>query len=194
MIGIYKITSPSGRIYIGQTIDINKRQKYYSNGWCKSQIKLYNSIIKYGWLNHVFEIIEECDFIELNNKERYWQEFFDCVENGLNCMYVQTDILPKKLSKETKNKMSLAGKGKIFSQETRDKISIGIKKLNGSYTKYRKERYGTENHATKIILDTQTGIFYIGSEDAAASLNIKEATLRSWLRGDRRNKSYLQYV
>ena len=34
--GIYKITSPSGKIYIGQSIDINKRInvtnfKYYEN-------------------------------------------------------------------------------------------------------------------------------------------------------------------
>lgn len=46
IIGIYKITSPSGKIYIGQSINIEKRwekyQKYIEN--IKNQIKLYNSL------------------------------------------------------------------------------------------------------------------------------------------------------
>ena len=29
MIGIYKITSPSGKVYIGQSIDIERRWKKY---------------------------------------------------------------------------------------------------------------------------------------------------------------------
>lgn len=39
-IGIYKIKSPSNRIYIGQSWDIDKRLNYYKRLLCKSQIKL----------------------------------------------------------------------------------------------------------------------------------------------------------
>ena len=46
--GIYKITSPSGKIYIGQSKDINLRIIYYKNARCKCQQKLYYSILKYG--------------------------------------------------------------------------------------------------------------------------------------------------
>jgi hypothetical protein len=48
MIGIYKITSPSKKVYIGQSVNIEKRKYFYEIGNCKKQIKLYNSIKKYG--------------------------------------------------------------------------------------------------------------------------------------------------
>ena len=59
MIGIYKITSPSGRIYIGQSWDVNKRFKTYKNLQCKGQTLLYKSLSKYGVENHIFEMIHE---------------------------------------------------------------------------------------------------------------------------------------
>ena len=48
MIGIYKITSPSNKIYIGQSIDIEKRFYYYRKLYCLKQVKLYRSFIKIG--------------------------------------------------------------------------------------------------------------------------------------------------
>ena len=64
--GIYKITSPTGKIYIGQSRDILKRIKYYNKQYCKCQTKLYHSIKKHGWNTHVFEIIHKCCESELN--------------------------------------------------------------------------------------------------------------------------------
>ena len=58
MVGIYKILSPSGKIYIGQTWDIKRRFKEYKNPQ-KTQTKIYNSISKYGYENHKFEIVHE---------------------------------------------------------------------------------------------------------------------------------------
>jgi predicted acyltransferase (DUF342 family) len=49
MVGIYKIISPSGKIYIGQTSNWIKRVKKYSRVDCKGQVKLYNSLKKYGF-------------------------------------------------------------------------------------------------------------------------------------------------
>src|SRR6478736_5572293 len=43
MIGIYKITSPSGKIYIDQSKNTNIRFRDYKSLKCKKQIKLYNS-------------------------------------------------------------------------------------------------------------------------------------------------------
>lgn len=88
MIGIYKITSPSGRIYIGQSVDLENRQKVYSKLKCKLQIRLYSSLLKYGWVNHKFEIIEECSVEIINDRERYWQEFYNVLgKKGLNCKF-----------------------------------------------------------------------------------------------------------
>ena len=69
--GIYKITSPSGKIYIGQSKDIRRRMQYYNRLNCKNQTKLYNSLLKYGWENHLFEILIECSELELNYLEKY---------------------------------------------------------------------------------------------------------------------------
>ena len=46
--GIYKITNPNGKVYIGQSIDIDKRWNKYKVKNCKPQIRLYNSLNKYG--------------------------------------------------------------------------------------------------------------------------------------------------
>jgi len=71
MIGIYKITSPTNKIYIGQSTNITDRWKrYYKLNHCRNQIKLYNSLKKHGFKNHIFEIIEECNWEELNIRER----------------------------------------------------------------------------------------------------------------------------
>lgn len=89
--GIYKITSPLGRVYIGQSIDIHRRWNSYKklHGTVCSQKKLYRSLSKYRPENHLFEIIEECDKSMLNNREYHWQCFYDVTsDNGLNCLIV----------------------------------------------------------------------------------------------------------
>ena len=40
MIGIYKIVSPSGKVYIGQSTNIERRWKEYKTGLGRGQIKL----------------------------------------------------------------------------------------------------------------------------------------------------------
>lgn len=56
MVGIYKITSPSGKVYIGQSWDIEGRFYYYRKSCAPGQPKLNNSFKKYGRENHIFEI------------------------------------------------------------------------------------------------------------------------------------------
>jgi group I intron endonuclease len=76
MVGIYKITNPKGRIYIGQSVDIIKRKSSYKNLRCKDQISIFRSLKKYGWSNHKFEIIEECFDGELQSNEIYWKQYY----------------------------------------------------------------------------------------------------------------------
>ena len=65
-IGIYKITSPRGKVYIGQSRCVRSRFTAYErvHQSIKSQVRLYSSLKKYGIGNHIFEIIEECLFEE----------------------------------------------------------------------------------------------------------------------------------
>ena len=74
MVGIYKITNPKGKSYIGQSVNINNR-KYAYMAINRRNIgpKIANSLDKYGWENHKFEIIEECSVEQLHKKEVYWK-------------------------------------------------------------------------------------------------------------------------
>lgn len=138
MIGIYKITSPNGKVYIGQSRDLKKRELQYSKylkRHCR-QLKLVNSINKYGWELHIFEIIEYCDFDLLNIRERYWQEFYNSIDNGLNCLYTKTLDKPALFGLETRERMSKSQIGKTRSDshkrkisESKKGISIGIGKI-----------------------------------------------------------------
>jgi hypothetical protein len=104
--GIYKITSPSNKIYIGQSINIQRRFKEYKMLQCVSQPKLYRSLKKYGQEDHLFEIIEECPFEELNERERYWQDKYNVLnENGLNLILTSTNGKSGKHSSNTIIKM-----------------------------------------------------------------------------------------
>jgi group I intron endonuclease len=76
MIGIYKIVSPSGKTYIGQSVDIERRKIQYKNKHCKDQPRIFNSIKKYGWEKHIHEIIEECLIEQLDKKETFYKQQF----------------------------------------------------------------------------------------------------------------------
>jgi group I intron endonuclease len=106
--GIYKITNPKGKIYIGQSEDIYKRWKNYYKLSCNKQIKLYRSLKKYRPKNHKFEILEKCEFENLDCIERYWQDFYDVLnrKKGLNLLLTSCKNKTKKYSKESSIKLS----------------------------------------------------------------------------------------
>lgn len=117
-IGIYKITNPKGKVYIGQSVSIEKRFKTYSKiSQSKTQIKLSKSFYKYGIDNHVFKILEICDIKSLNTRERYYQDLYNVLNKGLNCRLTTTHNKSGKLSKEVKLKMSISQKGRNFTIE-----------------------------------------------------------------------------
>ena len=122
MIGIYKITNPNNKIYIGQSTNIKERFRKYSKLSNKRQIKLYNSFQKYGINNHQFEIIEECSEHILNEREVYWGNYYDVLsDNGLN---LRLGNGRGSCSEETKNKISNSLKGCKKSKEHCLNLSI----------------------------------------------------------------------
>lgn len=85
MIGIYKLTSPTGKSYIGQSKNIKQRLNSYKNLKCKKQAALYNGLCKYGFKNFTVEILEECKEEELNNLEiKYIEDYSTLSPNGYN--------------------------------------------------------------------------------------------------------------
>ena len=124
MIGIYKITSPSNKVYIGQSIDIERRFRHYKRMVCKEQIKIHNSLLKYGVDAHIFEVLELCEIEELNNRERHYQDLYDSVANGLNLLYVKSEHFNGGHSDESKKKISDSLKGRTLTEEHKYKIGL----------------------------------------------------------------------
>lgn len=134
MIGIYKITSPTNKIYIGQSVNIDRRFNKYKRLDCKYQIRLYNSFKKHGVDNHKFEIVVQCSIGLLNYFERIWQDYYDVSsKKGLNCMLTKTNDRSGKYSDVVRKKMSDVKKGKPKSEEHKLKIGLAHK------GKYRSE-------------------------------------------------------
>lgn len=131
---VYKITSPTGSIYIGSTIQrIENRWRYYNFLDCKDQPKLYNSFLKYGVENHTFEIIW-MGYLEFTLMiERMYGDYYNTLKEGLNCQLPGYDDIPKIYSEETIIKMKNAQKGekhhhygKKMSEDVRRKQSLSI--------------------------------------------------------------------
>jgi group I intron endonuclease len=119
--GIYKITNPTSKIYVGQAINIVKRWSEYSlnNSNLSKQPKIYRSLKKYGIDNHKFEIIEECNENQLNEREIYWGEYYNVL--GINGLNLRLGGSEGKLSDETKQKISNKMMGIKRSEETKEK-------------------------------------------------------------------------
>ena len=123
MIGIYKITSPTNKIYIGQSIDIKKRFNQYKNLQCKGQKALYSSLLKYGYDNHKIEVLIECKENELNELERYYQDLFNCVgKNGLNLMLTETESKRRVCSEFFIKNLKELNKNRVWTDESRLKL------------------------------------------------------------------------
>jgi group I intron endonuclease len=83
-IGIYKIENLiNHKIYIGQSVEIEKRwQKHLS---AKDDFVIHRALHKYGKENFSFQIIEECNLLDLDKKEKYWITYYNSlVPNGYN--------------------------------------------------------------------------------------------------------------
>ena len=156
MKGIYKITSPSNKVYIGQSIDIERRFRHYKRMVCKDQVKIYNSFLKYGVDSHIFEIIELCDTKDLNNRERYYQDLYDSVVNGLNLLYVKSEHFNGGHSEESKKKISDSLTGRKLTEEHKYKIGLNnSRRVMSPETKEKHRLNGLGKKASPETIEKQ---------------------------------------
>ncbi len=213
MVGIYKITSPSGKIYIGQSVNIEKRFLSYSKLLrCKTQIKLFRSFLKYEVINHKFEIIEECDIELLNERERYYQDLYDVLNNGLNCKLTNTADKSGKLSEEVKINISKGNIGKKRTEEQKQNISNSLKgrkipeevclkmkhnALNMSEEtklKMSNSRKGGKNPLSKKVICTNTLKIWDSITECSNDLGIRMKLLSRYLNNNHPNKTTIIYL
>ena len=76
--GIYKIENLiNGKVYIGQSIEIERRwQKHLA---ATDDFLIHKALRKYGKKNFSFVILEECDLLELDEKESFWIEKYNSI-------------------------------------------------------------------------------------------------------------------
>lgn len=166
---IYKITSPSGKIYIGQTTSPKIRFKCYKNIQCKSQSLLYKSFVKYGVFNHIFEILEIYDnsisLSVLNDREIFYIKEYK--SNGYKLLNLDEGGKNARKSEETRKKLSEVkiGKykgelnpmyGKNHTKQARLKISIA--NSGRKMTKENREKL-TKTVSKSIIQYDENGNF-----------------------------------
>lgn len=135
LIGIYKITSPIGKVYIGLSINIYLRWKQHKSlSKYDSQYLLNRSLKKYGVENHIFEIVHVLEFYdkdELNFLEAYYGKLFNVTDKRYGLNIRDCGGNNGKHSQETKEKIRVKATGRFASEETRKKFSVlrkGIKR------------------------------------------------------------------
>lgn len=158
MVGIYKITASDGCIYIGQSKEIIKRfSRYKYIKKIKKQPLIDESILKYGFENHIFEVIHELpDDVGRNVLDQYEQLYIELYQNCLVGLLnireggwtgKQSPLTKEKLvkintgikqSEETKEKLRIANIGKKYSEETNRKK--GIANIGKPRSKETKEK------------------------------------------------------
>ena len=127
---IYKIESPSGKVYIGQSKDIKKRYRYHLS-FTNVNTKLGRSYLKYGKERHIFTVVEHCEINNLSDRELYYIDFYDSKRTGLNTLdrnytYLHTEDVNSKIKE---------GVTKSWTSERRENQSkvISEKWKNGNY-------------------------------------------------------------
>jgi len=90
----------------------------------------------------------------------------------------------KVVSDETRKKSSISHKGKKLSEEQKNKISISN---TGKIRPY-------DTKKKKMILNLQTGIFYLGLSEVSSVTNYTIKDLSRKLNGSRKNNTDFIYV
>lgn len=85
--GIYKITNELNQMcYVGQAVNIKKRWQQHIKRAVGAEAlvnnKLYPAMIQDGVENFSFEVIDRCEKNKLNEREQYWQQFYQAKKYG----------------------------------------------------------------------------------------------------------------
>lgn len=122
---IYKYTSPSGKVYIGQTIHQKQRRNSFLNiNRSYGGIKIDRARLKYGVESFDYKILcnveanskQELGFI-LNRLEKMYIKKYDSLYNGYNCNIGGGSAKGYKHTDEQRTKISDALKGRCFTDE-----------------------------------------------------------------------------
>ena len=153
MIGIYKITTPFKEIYIGQSIDLERRIKSHKNKEARN-FKIQSSIKKYGIESHIFEIVQECSINDLDIIEEYWIKKLcknNIMINKAKVDFIYNPIIEESIPKDIENK--IVTRFKIYDKIVclNDGLLYQLEHLQANRTKvFRKLTYNEKRDAYYI--------------------------------------------
>lgn len=128
--GVYLIVSPTNGRYVGSSKNLSKRFNRYKNLACKKQYAIYASLKKYGFENHKFIVLKNCEESEL----LFWERCFGDIylasanfPNGLNIVLPGYDDMPKVLEEKFRQQISVKQIERFKNADERIKTSISTK-------------------------------------------------------------------
>lgn len=126
--------------YIGQSIDFENRKRCHKCNYTKKNYHIYLSMRKYGYENFEYTILMKdrtINYDKLDFWECYFIELFGTLNKNKGYNNDSGGNLNRVCSEEKKKKISESNRGKKVSNETRLKMSVSqrgkIGPLNNSY-------------------------------------------------------------
>ena len=190
---VYKyVNVVNGKVYIGQTTrSLEERHKEHVRHKATAFDK---AISKYGVDAFTCEVLCECETIEeLNEAEKHFIKLYNSlVPFGYNMCEGGDNTTGYKHSDETKQKMSVAKKGKYLgsdhpfhnkthSEETKEQLSKARRgrKLDSEW------RENLAKGHYKKVLCVETGTIYDSIKECAETLNLKATHITRVCKGKR---------
>jgi group I intron endonuclease len=127
--GIYSITAPSQKVYIGSAVNIPQRWRVHLStlrGGKHHNLALQRAFVKYGELNMKFAVLEFCAKEVLIEREQFYMDVV-VRSSKYNIAQVAGNCLGVKPTAETRAKMSAARLGKTHTAEARAKMGAAKK-------------------------------------------------------------------
>jgi group I intron endonuclease len=126
---LYRLTSPSGKVYIGITKNVRKRWLEHSHAArCGSKCALHHAIRKYGFESFKKEVLVKSYFNYIKDLEIKAIEMYSTmIPHGYNMTAGGDGTIGYVFTKEDRQRKSLALKGRVFSDELKRKLSFAHK-------------------------------------------------------------------
>lgn len=194
---IYKITNDiNNKIYIGKTLlSIQERFKEHCRDYKREKNEkrpLYNAMNKYGIKHFSIEKIEECNPNIINEREKYWIEYYGSFKYGYNATlggdgvpYLDYDLIIS-LWKQGKNIQEIVKLVNCHEDSVRKILDINNISHRNRVVRSKKDQYKqiaqldkNTNEIIQIFPSIQAAYMFLGKQHSghiAAVCNGKRQT------------------
>lgn len=177
---IYTLRNPINNAvrYVGQTNDTKRRlNKHITNSKANRDTRHISHWIRSLDALPIMDIIEVCDYSVRNEREQYWIDYYKSLgcdlcnssKGGAGAGIGNTNCVGRIMSEETKVKISMANKGRVFGTR-----GGGTKKTIYQYNK-----------------DKQLITIYKSIQEATLATNVNRVTIRRNIQGISSSKSFI---